>query len=332
MKYRVENYKEDIVFIYVENENKLEAVFSNFGAGMYSLRYDNEPLILEIEDKDVWLNHPNFYGKTLGRVCGRIPCDGVLDGVTYKLDETMASYCLHGGTSNSLSYKAWKYEVKEYANKLDVVFSITSRAKENGFPGLVKIKVIYELYKKNNNVKCIYKASTTSATLLNLSNHNYYNFANSKDVSEYSLKVNASKYGVIDQASFIRSTDRVPWYLDFNRATKLDGRLTYLENKTWIKTIDNTFLFDEVNPKKPQVILKNDAFKLTLYTSYPTLNIFCDNFHVPTKFTQFKELDSGRRSLALEPQLYDLDLKSLELRKGQKFNNFWLIKIKDLRK
>jgi len=332
MKFKVETYKDNIVFITVENENKLKAVFSNYGAGMYSLKYDELPLILEIEDKEVWLNHPNYYGKTLGRVCGRIPCNGEINGVKYRLDETMANYCLHGGTTDSLSFKSWTYEIKEFKSKINVIFMISSKNKENGFPGNAKIKVIYEIYKNNNNLKCIYKASTSNSTLVNLSNHNYYNFFNSKDVSDYSLKVASSKYGVIDQTTFIIGTERVPWYLDFARAAKLDNRLTYLENKTWIKTIDNTFLFDEVNPKKPQVVFKSPEFKLTLYTSYPTLNIFCDNFHYLTKFTQFKEMDSGRRSLALEPQLYDFDLKSLRLNKGQKYNHFWLLKLKDLRK
>lgn len=332
MIYSIEKFNDDIVFINVTNGAKMSAVFSNFGAGVYKLRYDNLPLILEISDKETWLNQSNYYGKTLARVAGRIPTNGMLEGNSYKLDETMAGYCLHGGDINSLSFKAWDYKVKEFSNKIDVIFTITSHAKENGFPGVAKIKVIYELFKKNNNFKCIYKASTNSATLLNLSNHNYYNFLNSQDVSQYSLRVAASKYGVIDQTSFIRGVDRLPWFLDFSRLAKLNNRLSYLENKTWIKTIDNTFLFDEVNFKKPQVVLKSPEFKATLYTSYPSLNIFCDNFHVPLKFNQFSELNSGRRAIALEPQLFDYDLKTLELRKGEKYNHFWMIKFKDLRK
>jgi len=331
MKYNIENYKNGVVFINVFNDKNLSVVLSNYGAGMYALRYDEKPLILEIEDKDTWLEESSFYGKTLARVAGRIPVDGELDGLKYHLDETMADYCLHGGKMNSLSFKAWNYEIKECVNKTDVIFTITSKSKDCGFPGLVKLKVIYEIYANNNNFKIIYKGSTPTATLLNMSNHAYYNFNNSKDVSDYSLKVAASKYGEMDQTSFIRETNRIPWYLDFNRATKLDSRLDYLERKTWVKTIDNTFLFDEVNPKKPQVILKNSDFKLTLFTSYPTLNIFCDNFHKPIKFKQFEEETNGRRALALEPQLYDLDLDSIKLRKSEKYNHFILLKIKDLR-
>ena len=59
---------------------------------------------------------------------------------------------------------------------------------------------------------------------------------------------------------------------------------------------------------------------------------FCDNFNKPIKFTQFKEIDGGRRALALEPQLYNRDLDSLVLKKGEKYNHFILLKLKDLRK
>ena len=96
MEYKIEKFKEDIVFIELNNGDKLKVVLSNFGAGIYSLRYDNNPLILEIEDKNIWLNEPNFYGKTLARVAGRIMCKGEIDGVPYNLDETMAGYSLHG--------------------------------------------------------------------------------------------------------------------------------------------------------------------------------------------------------------------------------------------
>ena len=329
MKYSISNYNDDIVFIEVSNDDKLSAVFSNFGAGVFRLRYNNSPIILEIEDKEKWLYCPQYYGKTLARVAGRIKCEGEIDGEPYNLMNNAANFCLHGGDLKSLSFKPWKYEVKEYKNHIDVIFSIKSKNKENGFPGDAKIKVIYQLF-NNNNFKILHKGTTSTKTLMNISNHNYYNLFNSKDVSDYVLKINSHKYGEMNDSLLILDTKDVPWYLNFERATKLNARLKYLEDKTEIKTIDNTFLFNEVIKNKPQVVLKNKVAKLSLYTDYPCLNIFCDNYHEPIKFSQFSELDSGRRALALEPQLYDLDHDSLVLRKGEKYNHFILIKIKEL--
>ncbi len=331
MDYQVSAYKNDIVFIEVSNGNNLKATFSNFGAGVYKLKYKEMPLILEIEDKEKWLYCPQFYGKTLARVAGRIRCNGEIDGETYSLKETMAGYCLHGGEINSLSFKPWKYEVKEFKNRIEVIFSINSRVNENGFPGNAKLKVIYQLF-ANDNFKIVYKGSTSTKTLLNLSNHNYYNLFNSKDVSDYTLKINASKYGVIDDTTFITGTDDVPSYLDFRHASKLNPKLSYIEKGVYPNTIDHTFIFDEVILNKPQVILKNNECKISLYTDYPAINIFCDNFKTPIKFTQFNEVDTSRRALALEPQLYNLDIDSLKIRKGDKYKHFILLKIKDLRK
>ncbi|MFA7222188.1 MAG: hypothetical protein WC148_01470 [Bacilli bacterium] len=332
MKYQITKHNDEVVFIDIDNGDKLKATLSNFGAGVFKLRYDDLPMILEIEDKDTWLHQPCFYGKTLARVAGRIRCEGDIDGEPYHLKETTAGYSLHGGEINSLSFRPWKYEVKEYKEKLDVIFSITSRNNDNGFPGVAKIKVIYEIYKKTNNFRMIYKGTTNTKTLLNISNHNYYNLFNSPDVSDYTLKVNANKYGEIDNTVFITNTNKVPWYLDFERATKLKQRLDYIEKKTWIKTIDNTFIFNNIMTNKPQVVMKNKDVKLSMFTDYPTLNIFCDNFHNPVKFFQFKTLDNGRRAIALEPQLYDLDHDSLIVRKGDKYKHFILLKFKDLRK
>ena len=331
MENKISIYKDDIVFIEVSNGDKLSAEFSNFGAGVFKLRYDNMPLILEFEDKEKWLYCPQFYGKTLARVAGRIRCHGDIDGETYNLDETMAGYSLHGGEIHSLSFKPWKYEIKEFKNRTEVIFSISSRVGENGFPGNAKLKVIYQLF-KNNNFKIVYKGSTSTKTLLNLSNHNYYNLFNSQDVSDYTLKVNASKYGVIDETTFITGVEDVPEYLDFNKASKLNPKLNYIEKKVFVKTIDHTLLFNDVVINKPQVILKNKDCKLSLYTDYPAINIFCDNFRTPIKFAQFDEVDTGRRALALEPQLFNYNIDSLKIRKGDKYKHFILLKIKDLRK
>ena len=60
MKYSISNYNDDIVFIEVSNDDKLSAVFSNFGAGVFRLRYNNSPIILEIEDKEKWLYCPQY--------------------------------------------------------------------------------------------------------------------------------------------------------------------------------------------------------------------------------------------------------------------------------
>lgn len=326
-KIEIENIKPKCDFIHVDNGNNLEVILSNVGAGIYAIRYDKQPLILEMEDKECWLDVRGYYGKTLGRVAGRIPCHGYLDNVEYTLPEKMNNYCLHAGEKNSFSYKRFKYSVKEFKNKVQVSFKFRSKENDCGFPGAVNLKVIYEIF-DNNNFKITYKGNTNQDTLMNISNHAYFNLGGEKDISDYKLKVNASTYGVVDETTFIVGHEEVPPYLDFRKMTKLQKRLDYVEIHTPQRTIDHTFVFDQVNKSKPQVILQNDKLNLKLYTDYPCLNIYVDCSGRDYKFNNFEETTSLRRAIAIEPQLFNFDRESIILRKDQKYSHFIMYKFK----
>ena len=273
-QYKIESYKNDISYINVTNGNKLEVELCNFGAGMRLIHFDGEPILLEPSRND-FPYLPDYYGKTLCRVAGRIKCHGVLNGKEYNLAETKSDYCLHGGDINSQSYKIWSYKIKEFVKKLQVIFTIKSKAKELGFPGNLRMQVIYEIY-ENNVIKIIYKGSTSSATLLSMSNHNYYNFFNSYNLSDYKLKINASQVSMVDDSLFIIGTKNVDEFYDFRKFHKLSSKLNHFE-KTSIGTIDFTYIFDNIIKTKPQIEIKNDKLKMSVYTDYPSANIYVDN-------------------------------------------------------
>ena len=329
MEAKVLDYKNDVKWIDVSNDCGLKVRLCTFGASVFSLSLDNSPLILSLKDQEFFLNCPQYFGKTLGRVAGRIPLNGNLDGVSYKLAQTKDfNYTLHGGDNNSISYKNWNYKIREAKNKVDVIFDLVDKDGANGFPGRCHIYVIYSIFKDQNNFKITFKASSNKTTLLNLSNHIYWSFDNDNSITDYSMKMNASKYGVVDKDVFIIKTEDVPEYLDFNRMSKLGPKLNKVE-KTFLGTIDNTFIYNEVNSKKPQVILKNDKVQLSLYTDYPAMNIYVDNSMTNVDFVNNDHFKT-RRGIALEPQLYVLDGDSIVLKKGQKYNHFILYKIKKI--
>ena len=331
MKYSIEKFNDKIDFISVSNEKGLDVIFSNFGAGVYSLRFNKAPMILEFQNKEDWLYAQGYYGKTLGRVCGRLKCQGELDGIKYNLKEKVANHCLHGGDLNSLSYRPFKYSVKEYKNKICVSFLIKLKNLENGFLNKANIKVVYEVY-ENNNFKVKYLGTTDKVTLMNLTNHFYFNFNSSNTINDYYLKINADKCSVIDDDTFIIGYNNVPDILNFTKATKLKARLDKIEKELNVKTIDHTYLFNEVNSKIPQIVFKNKEFKVSVYTSYPACNFYGEIFGKPLKIVGIEDDNLKRRSLAIEPQLVNYDFDSIILRKDQKFNHFILYKFKDLRK
>lgn len=330
MGYNVKEYKDNIYWIDVETESGIKARLSTFGASVYSLSVFDEPVILTLKNEDEFLNCPQYFGKTLGRVCGRVRCDGTLDNVPYHLLQTKDfDYCLHAGDDKSLSYKNFDFEVKDNKKEIVVIFKIKDKDGTNGFPGTAKIKVAYKFSKVNPELKIVFNGKTDKTTLMNLSNHMYFNFSRDLDLKSYSLKMNASKYGLTDDTVFIIETKEVPDYLDFRKMCKINPKFKAIRNSP-LKTIDNTFIFDEINFKNPQVILKNDKIQLSLYTDYPAMNIYLDNSLTNVEFTNRSDFKEAR-GIALEPQLYNLDLNSLILRKGDTYNHFIKYKFKKLK-
>lgn len=311
----IEKINDDFDFIKIE-VNDFKYVFSSCGASLYSLRKNNVPLILELEDKNLFFNSPQFFNKTLGIVAGRLPTPYLYDGKEYKLKDTGNSICLHGGALTSISFKAWKYSVKEYANKINVIFTISPRKGENGFDGKVKIYNIYSIYKNRPGFRIIQKATIKEDSLLNLSNHIYWNL-NSLNINDYYLKFDSYRIGKINDDLLMLDTIDSPDYLRFYRKTKLKSRLDKAD-KTKVGTIDNTFIFDGLINK---VTLENDQYKIKLKTNYPAMNIYCDSSLTPVKFVNNPSLKE-RRGIALEPQLYLLDKDSIFYKKGQKYNRY----------
>lgn len=329
MNFKIKEFNSDIVFIEVDNGKNIKVVFSNYGASVFSLHYDNDPMILEFKDKNEFLSSKQYYGKTLGVVAGRMPCDGELDGKEYHLVETDegTNFCLHGGAQNSISYKPWKYSIKDNVNEIKVIFDIKTKRNENGFPGSGSFRITYILSKTTNKFKIKFNAKTNNSTFVNLSNHIYWNFNRSLNLNDYSLKMNAPSYGVLRNDLLIIGLDDVPLFLDFTRAKKLKSSLDFIADNVFVKTIDNTFLFDG----KGRVVLKNNEYKLQLDTDYPAMNIYLDSSMTPVEFANrndFKE----RRGIALEPQLFGYNIPSTILRKGNKYQYNVVYSIKKIKK
>lgn len=319
MSYKISNYRDDIYWIEVDNGKNIKCIFSNFGASTYSLRYYNEPMILELDDKEEFLYSNQYFNKTLGVTAGRVK-----NGITFLGKECSFKYLipntnftLHGGDSHSISFKAWDYKVKEDETKIDVVFKIKTDENENGIPGKLKIEVLYRVFKNSDRIKIIFKVKGLKDSLVNLSNHIYWNFFSSKDINDYYLKFKASHYGAMDKNLLVIKEAETPSYLDFSKGKKLKDSLEYIKNNIHPNTIDDTFVFDE----EGKVILRNEDVTLKMKTNYKAMNIYVDSSLTDVKF---KNIDwrNERRAIALEPQEFIFDLEACTLKKDQKLKKF----------
>ena len=326
MEYKINNFKEKIYQIEIDNGLGLTAILSNFGAGVYSLKLDGEPLILEFSDFQDYMYSAGFHGKTLGVVAGRLKGDGYIKGKEYHLkNDPDKNFSLHGGNQNSISYRPWKYSIRESNKKLSVIFRIATKNNENGFPGKANLTVTYEFSKTSNTFKIWFKATTPSeATFVNLSNHMYFNFNNSINLDDYYLKMNCDKVAITDPYLLITGVQDITKALDFRKSSKLSPRMDWIEKHDFKKTIDDTFIFDS---DERRISLKGNEIQLNMKTDFTSMNIYVDNSLSGGKFINF-EGNNLRRAIALEPQNFLLNEDEIVLTKDKVFKNYIEYKFK----
>jgi aldose 1-epimerase len=168
-----------------------------------------------------------YFGSTVGRYANRI-ANGqfTLDGVTYHLPQNDGTNTLHGGPQG-FEEKLWNVTAQSNQPP-SVTMSYTSPDGEEGFPGEVTVHVTFTLTDANS-LRMHYVATTDKPTVINLTNHTYFNLAgeSSGDVYDQILKLDADRYTPID-ANLIPTGKIVPVAgkpIDFRRPTPIGKRI-----------------------------------------------------------------------------------------------------------
>ena len=294
-------------FLAIENDKGLRAVFSTVGAGVYSLSLHGKKLILQPTDKKVFLTSPQYFGKTVGRVIGRLPSHIFILHKEYDLLSSGDGICLHGGGDKDFAFKDFHGIVISEGNTVGVEFVYVSPDGECGFPGALTTKVTYLIPKDSNEIIIRYEATTTKETIVSISNHIYWNIFSDENVNGYRLTVHASRVGVFKEGTeLIVDSKPVPKYLDYREGLLLKDSLDEIQKQEGeIKTLDHAFLFDRVDPSTSQVIVESPKARIECYTDYDGVNLYVDNTNSPVAFDNGELHD--RRAIAIEPQCFPLD-------------------------
>jgi len=316
--------KSGLKFIKLKN-NQIEVTLCNLGASMYQIIFDGANMIMTPVDVEAFLDNANYHGKTVGRTGNRIPGNEInIDGKIYKLQNNEGRNTLHGG-KNGVSTKIWKYKVISGISQTKVAFYYSSKNKESGFPGNLKIKCTYTIKENSSKIKVSYLAKTNQPTLCNLTNHAFFTLGDSS-VANLKLKINASNYLVTTEDEML-PIEKSPVFreIDF-RKFKLVGK--HLNSKVIRKGMANgydlNFYLDQVNPKIPQVVIKNDKRMMKIYTDYPCVQFYSENYGNVYKWIDL--CDGTNRSAVLEPQ-DDYLIRNI-LRPGEKYIHFFTYEFK----
>ena len=135
-----------------------------------------ENVILEWEDINTYENNPGNFGATVGRIAGRIADAKVtLNHQVYHFVKNTYGNTLHGGLVG-FDKKAWTGEMQQTEDSVILTLSYLSPDGEEGFPGNLHVKAIY-LLKEDNTLTLTYEATTDKETIVNLTNHAYFNLS-----------------------------------------------------------------------------------------------------------------------------------------------------------
>ncbi|MBM3876284.1 MAG: galactose mutarotase [Verrucomicrobia bacterium] len=191
----------------VVNKNGLTAKLTTYGATLTEMHTPDRggtfaDVTLGFDNLEAYLKGHPFFGCTTGRYANRIAKgEFKLDGKTYTLAKNNGPNHLHGGIKG-FDKQVWHAGPFEKARELSVVFTYVSPDGEEGYPGTLTCIVIYTLT-DDDELRIDYEAKTDKATVVNLTNHAYWNLAGAGegDILAHELLINASRFTPVDGTS-----------------------------------------------------------------------------------------------------------------------------------
>lgn len=249
-----------------------------------------------------------YFGALIGRYGNRIKHGRFeLDGRTVQLDVNNGANHLHGGALG-FHKQVWEATPFAQAEVVGLKLAYLSRDGEQGFPGNLRVEVLYEL-NNANELRVRYSAVSDQATPVNLTQHAYFNLAGQGDILEHELTIHADRYTPIDGESIplgeLAPVAGTPF--DFRAAQTVGARIgaqdAQLANgkgydHNWVLNHPHGELGLAATLREPQ-----SGRVMELYTREPGLQFYSGNFLDGS--LQGKGRNYGHRSaLCLEPQHY----------------------------
>ena len=221
---------EEIYLFILTNSNGLRAKVTNYGAIWVSLEVPdrdgkNGDITLGYDNLDGYINDTGYLGATVGRyACGIANGKFQLNGIEYKLALNAGEKHAHGGIKG-FNKVVWNGEEVKNDEGVGVKFTYLSRDGEEGYPGNLSVTVNYTLT-NNDEFKISYEAETDKPTIINLTNHSYFNLTGDASINilGHELTINADSIIPLDNIGLPQNREKesikgTP--LDFTQSEKI---------------------------------------------------------------------------------------------------------------
>lgn len=275
------------VKLYTLTNGKLKAALTNYGARLVNLQVPDKAgnltdVILGYDSAAEYkANASNFYGAIVGRYGNRIgDATFTLQGVKYELEKNDGKNSLHGGTHGVYN------QVWDVANSSDssITFTYLSPDGEAGYPGEVKMQVTYTL-SHTGGLVMEYQANTNKETVLNLTNHAYFNLsgAGSATILDHELQIDAEAITEVDDTLIPtgKSIQIAGTPFDFRKAFAIGDRIEADNEQLKIgKGYDHNFELSTARGfrKVASVYAPKTGIEMQVFTTEPGLQFYSGNF------------------------------------------------------
>jgi aldose 1-epimerase len=334
------------VYRYVLTNNKnLEAVVISYGASLVSVKTPDRngkiaDVVFGYDDLDGYEQDKAYIGATVGRFANRIVGgEFVLDGTTFHIPKNNGPNTLHGGTIG-FNKRVWTGLDRSRADAEVLELSYTSPDGEQGFPGTLKVTVAYTLPADKNELRIDYSATTDQDTVLNLTNHSYFNLSGdpTQQILNHQILIRGQKFVPVN-ASLIPTGELRPVAgtpFDFTKATAIGARIDQdNEQLKFGMGYDQTWVLEANGKSGPQ--LAAEAFEpvsgrvLEVLTTQPGVQFYTGNSLDGTARGKGGQLYARRTAFCLETQHFpdspnQPNFPSTELKPGETFQSTTILR------
>ena len=215
----------------LKNSQGAEATISNYGGVVVSIKVPDRKgkfgdVVLGYDDLDGYLKRHPYFGAMVGRYANRIAKGRFkLNGQEYSLPINNGPNSLHGG-NNGFDKKAWEPRILATPDGAGLELRYLSKDGEEGFPGNLSVMAVYTLM-EDNGLRLDFTASTDKETVVNLTQHSYFNLAGKGNILKHVVMIPADKFTPTDSGLIptgeLRSVEGTPF--DFRRPTPIGARI-----------------------------------------------------------------------------------------------------------
>lgn len=243
-------------------------------------------VVLGYDSVKEYVGGKGFYGSTVGRYGNRIAKGKFsIDGTEYQLSLNNGENTLHGGPGGFHNV-LWTGKEVTTSDGKGVELSYLSKDGEEGYPGNLDVKVVFSL-SDSNELKIQYEATTDKPTVVNLTNHAYFNLSGegNGDILNHDMTINADKFLPVDKGLIptgeLRPVKGTPF--DFQTPHKIGERIGADEEQVKIGGgYDHCFVLNKTTPDEMSLAAKvsdpASGRKMEVWTTEPAVQFYTGNF------------------------------------------------------